>query len=98
MGPDRSSVSSAMLPAFRRYSTSAILSFTIHSEEDLYISNAKCERKLGIAKFSIVALMVLFSLMSYFDRTIMSVAGPGIIRDFGISGMKMVAGFSAFLL
>lgn len=43
-------------------------------------------------------LMVLFSVMSYFDRTIMSVAGPGIIRDFGLSETQMGAVYSAFLL
>jgi sugar phosphate permease len=51
-----------------------------------------------IAKFNIVTLMVLFSVMSYFDRTIMSVAGPGIIRDFGLSETQMGAVYSAFLL
>jgi sugar phosphate permease len=45
-----------------------------------------------------VTLMVLFSVMSYFDRTIMSVAGPGIIRDFGLSETQMGAVYSAFLL
>jgi len=42
--------------------------------------------------------MVLFSIMSYFDRTIMGVAGPGIIRDFGLSETQMGAIYSAFLL
>ena len=51
-----------------------------------------------IAKFNIVTLMVLFSIMSYFDRTIMGVAGPGIIRDFGLSETQMGAVYSAFLL
>ena len=53
---------------------------------------------LVIAKFNIVTLMVLFSVMSYFDRTIMSIAGPGIIRDFGLSETQMGAVYSAFLL
>ena len=51
-----------------------------------------------IAKFNIVALMALFSVMSYFDRTIMSVAGPGIIHEFGLSETQMGAVYSAFLL
>jgi len=55
-------------------------------------------RNLVIAKFNIVTLMVLFSVMSYFDRTIMSVAGPGIIRDFGLSETQMGAVYSAFFL
>ena len=53
---------------------------------------------LASAKFNIVVLMVLFSVVSYFDRTIMSVAGPGIIRDFGISETQMGLVYSAFLL
>lgn len=36
--------------------------------------------------------------MSYFDRTIMSVAGPGIVRDFGLTETQMGAVYSAFLL
>ena len=51
-----------------------------------------------IAKVNIVALMALFSVMSYFDRTIMSVAGPGIIHEFGLSETQMGAVYSAFLL
>ncbi len=51
-----------------------------------------------IAKFNIVALMALFSVMSYFDRTIMSVAGPGMIHEFGLSETQMGAVYSAFLL
>lgn len=51
-----------------------------------------------ISKFNIVALMALFSVMSYFDRTIMSVAGPGIIHEFGLSETQMGAVYSAFLL
>lgn len=45
-----------------------------------------------------MALMALFSVMSYFDRTIMSVAGPGIIHEFGLSETQMGAIYSAFLL
>ena len=30
----------------------------------------------------IIALMFALSVMSYFDRTIMSIAGPGIMREF----------------
>jgi sugar phosphate permease len=51
-----------------------------------------------IAKFNIVTLMVLFSIMSYFDRTIMGVAVPNFIRDFGLSETQMGAVYSAFLL
>ena len=46
----------------------------------------------------IVALMVSFGLMSYFDRTIMSIAGPGIIKEFGLSETEMGSVYSAFVL
>jgi len=46
----------------------------------------------------IVALMFSFSMISYFDRTIMSIAGPGMIRDFGISPTAMGSIYSAFIL
>ncbi len=52
---------------------------------------------LSPVRFLIVLLMVLFSIMSYFDRTIMSVAGPGIIKEFGLSETQMGFVYSAFL-
>jgi MFS family permease len=45
----------------------------------------------------LVALMVALSTMSYFDRTIMSIAGPGIMRELGISPTRMGIVYSAFL-
>src|SRR6266540_3663489 len=42
--------------------------------------------------------MVALSAMSYFDRTIMSIAAPGIMKEFGISETAMGTVFSAFLL
>lgn len=50
------------------------------------------------AHFNVAFLMVLFSVLSYFDRTIMSVAGPIMMRDFGISETRMGTIYSAFLL
>src|SRR5262245_49686873 len=47
---------------------------------------------------SVVALLVAFSVMSYFDRTIMSIAGPVIMKEFSLSETSMGAVFSAFLL
>ena len=41
--------------------------------------------------------MVGLSVMSYFDRIIISVAGPEIIREFSISETEMGAVYSAFL-
>src|SRR4051794_9463188 len=45
----------------------------------------------------IVMLMALFSVMSYFDRTILSIAAPGIMKEFSISEIQMGVVFSAFL-
>jgi MFS family permease len=50
------------------------------------------------APLGVTALMVAFSVMSYFERTIMSIAGPGIMREFRISETEMGAVYSAFLL
>jgi sugar phosphate permease len=47
---------------------------------------------------NIVALMVAFSIMSYFDRTIMSIAGPGMMKEFSISETAMGAVYTAFLM
>lgn len=50
-----------------------------------------------IARLRVVTLMVLFSILSYFDRTIMSVTGPDIIRDFHLSETEMGIIYSAFI-
>jgi ACS family glucarate transporter-like MFS transporter len=46
----------------------------------------------------IVALMFALSAMNYFDRIVMSIAGPGIMKDFHISETEMGTIYSAFLL
>jgi MFS family permease len=51
-----------------------------------------------LAQLNIVLLMVMFSVLSYFDRTIISVAGPLMMHDYGISETRMGAVYSAFLL
>lgn len=50
------------------------------------------------APMRMVALMFALSAMSYFDRVVISIAGPGIMRDFHISETEMGTVFSAFLL
>ncbi|MFN7998241.1 MAG: MFS transporter [Bryobacteraceae bacterium] len=45
----------------------------------------------------IVLLMVAFSIMSYFDRIIMSIAGPHIMTESGLSETQMGAIYSAFI-
>jgi ACS family glucarate transporter-like MFS transporter len=42
--------------------------------------------------------MIALSSMSYFDRTILSIAAPGIMKEFGFSETAMGSVFSAFLL
>jgi sugar phosphate permease len=44
-----------------------------------------------------VGLMFGLSVMSYFDRTIVSIAGPAIIKEFHLTETQMGAVYSAFL-
>ena len=53
---------------------------------------------LNTTQLTIIALLFGFSMISYFDRTIMSIAGPEMIRDFGISPTAMGSVYSAFVL
>src|SRR5262249_35054386 len=46
----------------------------------------------------IIGLMLALSAMSYFDRTVLSIAAPALIRGFGISETAMGTVFSAFLV
>ena len=46
----------------------------------------------------IAALMFALSVINYFDRTILSVAAPGIMKEFSLSPTSMGAVFSAFLI
>jgi MFS family permease len=46
----------------------------------------------------LVALMIAFSTMSYFDRIIMSIAGPGILNEFRLSPTQIGWIYSAFTL
>lgn len=61
---------------------------------------SKTQAKVPIVRLQVgaVALMFGLSTMSYFDRTIMSIAGPEIMKDFGISETGMGTVFSAFLI
>jgi MFS family permease len=55
-------------------------------------------RSLNPTQLIIIALLFGFSMMSYFDRTIMSIAGPQMIKDFGLSETQMGGIYSAFIL
>ena len=46
----------------------------------------------------IAALMFAFSVINYFDRTILSVAAPQMMKEFSLSPTSMGAVFSAFLI
>jgi len=46
----------------------------------------------------IVILLVLLTVMTYFDRIIITVAGPGIIKEFGFSETEMGSVYSAYVL
>jgi ACS family D-galactonate transporter-like MFS transporter len=48
-------------------------------------------------KVAVVALLLAFSVLSYFNRTIMSIAGPSIIKQFSLSETAMGRVYSASL-
>ena len=54
--------------------------------------------KSGRTEVIVVALMIACSVMSYFDRTIMSIAGPQIMKEFDLSATQMGSVYSAFIL
>ena len=53
---------------------------------------------LNRTEIVLVVQMVAFSVMSYFDRTIMSIAGPQIMKEFDVSPTQMGSVYSAFIL
>src|SRR5882762_1737920 len=54
--------------------------------------------RLGASQVAVIGLMFAFSVMSYFDRTIMTIAGPEIMKEFKISATSMGSVYSAFVL
>src|SRR5689334_15986625 len=62
------------------------------------ITGRKSDMPPRYRQITIVALMVACSMMSYFDRTIMSIAGPEIMKEFDLSATKMGSVYSAFIL
>ncbi|HKW97732.1 MAG TPA: MFS transporter [Bryobacteraceae bacterium] len=50
------------------------------------------------ARSGVVVLLVLLSILTYFDRHIIAIAGPGIMREFSISETQMGTVYSAYLL
>jgi sugar phosphate permease len=60
-------------------------------------THSNAERKALFVQGSIAALMVALSVISYFDRTIMSIAGGHIIQEFSLSETEMGSVHSAFI-
>ncbi len=54
--------------------------------------------RLDPPRVTVIALLFAFSMLSYFDRTILSIAGPQMIRDFGLTPTAMGSIYSAFIL
>ncbi|MDQ6706394.1 MAG: MFS transporter [Acidobacteriota bacterium] len=50
------------------------------------------------ARRALVSLLVLLSVTSYFQRTSISIAGPAIAREFGLTPTQLGTVYSAFLL
>ncbi|MBV8477542.1 MAG: MFS transporter, partial [Acidobacteria bacterium] len=63
----------------------------ISAKPEQYLDTSSQERTRAI-----VLLMVAFSVMSYFDRIIMSIAGPFIMSESHLSETQMGAVYSAF--
>jgi len=61
-------------------------------------SSTRYKWGFGPKRITLVGLMFAFSVMSYFDRTIMSIAGPQIMTEFGIAPTQMGSIYSAFIL
>jgi MFS family permease len=53
---------------------------------------------MNSSRLIITLLLFAFSAVSYFDRTIMSIAGPTLIQEFHISATAMGTVYSAFIL
>ena len=62
------------------------------------MSDTALSTRITFTQVWVVVLMVAFSVMSYFDRTIMSIAGPEIMREFAISETRMGSIYSAFII
>lgn len=54
--------------------------------------------RFGREQTALVALMFAYSVMSYFDRTIMSIAGPEIMKEFGVAPERMGWVYSSAIL
>jgi len=71
---------------------------TQEMDEPMSASRTRPKRGFDSKRIILVGLMFAFSVMSYFDRTIMSIAGPRIMMEFGIAPTQMGSIYSAFIL
>jgi MFS family permease len=68
------------------------------SDEVISVDGRKqTETGIDRVRVCIVLLMFGFSVMSYFNRTIMSIAGPVIMKEFALTETEMGSVYSAFL-
>jgi MFS family permease len=68
--------------------------------EEIFMTGARPAgaARLNATQLTVILLLFGFSMISYFDRQIMSIAGPQMIHDFGISPTVMGSVYSAFIL
>src|SRR6266852_2285618 len=59
---------------------------------------AQAATSLNTTRLVVIILLFGFSMISYFDRTIMSIAGPQLMKDFSLSPTQMGSVYSAFIL
>ncbi len=62
------------------------------------LEGASLKQDVKKRRTEIVVLLVALSVMTYFDRSIITIAGPGIIKEFSLSETQMGAVYSAYLL
>jgi ACS family D-galactonate transporter-like MFS transporter len=66
------------------------------SQLDFSATSAPAPAKRTHARFAILALLTVGTLINYLDRTVISVAAPMLSSDLGLSAVAMGVVFSAF--
>ena len=66
------------------------------SQLDISTSGTLATSRRTHARFAILALLTVGTLINYLDRTVISVAAPMLSRDLGLSAVAMGVVFSAF--
>jgi MFS transporter, ACS family, glucarate transporter len=60
------------------------------------VSAEAATSKVGRVRFTIVAMLFVVTMVNYADRATISIAGPAVSRDLGLSPVQMGYVFSAF--